>query len=41
MCIRDRSEVLVGVVVMSVYVVAINIGVWQPLYRLAETRYKL
>jgi ABC-type anion transport system duplicated permease subunit len=28
-------------VVMSVYVVVINISVWQPLYRLAETRYKL
>jgi len=37
----DLPEVLVGVVVMSFYVVVINISVWQPLYRLAETRYKL
>ncbi len=37
----NLPEVLVGVAVMSVYVVALNIGVWQPLYRLAETRYKL
>jgi NitT/TauT family transport system permease protein len=37
----DLPEVLVGVVVMSVYVVVINVSVWQPLYRLAETRYKL
>ena len=37
----DLAEVLVGVAVMSFYVVIINISVWQPLYRLAETRYKL
>jgi NitT/TauT family transport system permease protein len=37
----DLPEVLVGVVVMSFYVVVVNISVWQPLYRLAETRYKL
>jgi NitT/TauT family transport system permease protein len=37
----DLPEVLVGVVVMSCYVVAMNKLVWQPLYRLAETRYSL
>ena len=37
----DLADVLVGVVVMSFYVVVVNITVWQPLYRLAETRYKL
>jgi len=37
----DLPEVLVGVLVMSCYVVAINRLVWQPLYRLAETRYSL
>jgi NitT/TauT family transport system permease protein len=37
----DLPEVLVGVVVMSFFVVVVNVSVWQPLYRLAETRYKL
>jgi NitT/TauT family transport system permease protein len=34
-------EVLVGVVVMSVYVVGLNRLVWRRLYSLAETRYSL
>ncbi len=37
----DLPEVLVGVLVMSCYVVAMNRLVWQPLYRLAESRYSL
>ncbi len=37
----DLPKVLVGVAVMSFYVVLINVLVWQPLYRLAETRYSL
>jgi NitT/TauT family transport system permease protein len=35
------AEVLVGVLVMSLFVVATNRVVWQPLYRIAETRYSL
>jgi NitT/TauT family transport system permease protein len=35
------DKVLVGVIVMSFYVVAINRVLWRPLYRLAETRYAL
>ena len=35
------GEVLVGVIVMSVYVVIVNRLVWRPLYHLAETRYSL
>ena len=37
----DFPQVLVGVVVMSVYVVGLNRLVWRRLYRLAETRYAL
>jgi NitT/TauT family transport system permease protein len=39
--IGDFPHVLIGVVVMSVYVVALNRLVWRRLYRLAETRYSL
>ena len=39
--IGDFPEVLIGVVVMSVYVVGLNRLVWRRLYRLAETRYSL
>ncbi|MDQ6617084.1 MAG: ABC transporter permease subunit [Actinomycetota bacterium] len=35
------DKVLVGVIVMSFYVVAINRLLWRRLYRLAETRYAL
>ena len=38
---RGLPEVLVGVAVMSVYVVGLNRLVWRRLYRLAETRYSL
>jgi len=33
--------VLIGVSVMSVYVVGLNRLVWRRLYHLAETRYSL
>jgi NitT/TauT family transport system permease protein len=35
------GEVLVGVIVMSVYVVVVNRLVWRPMYHLAQTRYSL
>jgi NitT/TauT family transport system permease protein len=35
------DKVLVGVIVMSFYVVAVNRLVWRRLYRLAESRYSL
>jgi NitT/TauT family transport system permease protein len=31
---------VLGVAVMSVFVVALNRTVWRPLYRLAERRYR-
>ncbi|GAA1914949.1 ABC transporter permease [Streptantibioticus ferralitis] len=37
----DFPKILVGVTVMSVYVVALNRLLWRRLYRLAETRYAL
>ena len=37
----DFHQILTGVAVMSVYVVALNRLVWRRLYRLAETRYSL
>lgn len=37
----DMTRVLVGVIVMSVYVVGLNRLFWRRLYRLAETRYSL
>ncbi|MBB4925140.1 ABC transporter permease [Kitasatospora kifunensis] len=37
----DFPKILVGVTVMSVYVVALNRVLWRRLYRLAETRYAL
>ena len=39
--VGDFPEVLIGVAVMSVYVVALNRLVWRRLYGLAETRYSL
>src|SRR5579863_4572962 len=39
--VGDFPRVLVGVAVMSVYVVGVNRLVWRPLYRLAEGRYSL
>ncbi|WP_269855138.1 ABC transporter permease [Streptomyces sp. RPT161] len=37
----DFPKILVGVTVMSVYVVALNRLLWRRLYHLAETRYAL
>lgn len=37
----DMARVLVGVIVMSVYVVGLNRLFWRRLYRLAETRFSL
>jgi NitT/TauT family transport system permease protein len=39
--VGNFPQVLIGVAVMSVYVVGLNRLVWQRLYRLAETRYAL
>ena len=39
--VGDFPEVLIGVAVMSVYVVGLNRLVRRRLYRLAETRYSL
>ncbi|MDP9073415.1 MAG: ABC transporter permease subunit [Actinomycetota bacterium] len=35
------DKVLVGVIVMSFYVVVVNRALWRPLYRLSETKYSL
>ena len=37
----DGSQVLLGIAVMSLFVIAMNRLVWRPLYHLAETRYHL
>jgi len=37
----DKAEVLIGVIVMSFYVVVVNRLVWRRLYHLAETKYSL
>jgi NitT/TauT family transport system permease protein len=37
----DFARWLIGVAVMSVYVVLLNRACWQPLYRLAGRRYTL
>jgi NitT/TauT family transport system permease protein len=39
--IGDFPRVLIGVAVMSVYVVGLNRLVWRRLYRLAESRYSI
>jgi NitT/TauT family transport system permease protein len=39
--VGDFAKVLVGIAVMSVYVVGLNRLVWRRLYRLAETRFSL
>jgi NitT/TauT family transport system permease protein len=39
--VGNFPEVLIGVAVMSVYVVGLNRLVWRRLYRLAETRYSM
>jgi NitT/TauT family transport system permease protein len=37
----DYPRVVLGIVVMSIFVVAINRLFWRPLYRLAERRFRL
>jgi NitT/TauT family transport system permease protein len=37
----DHPRVVLGIVVMSVYVVAFNRLVWRPLYRLSERRFRM
>src|SRR5215469_969233 len=37
----DTPRVVLGIVVMSIFVVAFNRLVWRPLYRLAERRFRL
>jgi NitT/TauT family transport system permease protein len=37
----NLAEVLIGVIVMSFYVVVINRLLWRRLYRLSETKYSL
>jgi NitT/TauT family transport system permease protein len=37
----DHPRVVLGIVVMSVFVVAFNRLVWRPLYRLSERRFRL
>jgi NitT/TauT family transport system permease protein len=37
----DFARVLIGVIVMSIFVVGLNRLVWRPLYRIAETRFSL
>ena len=39
--VGDFPQVLIGVAVMSVYVVGLNRLVWRRLYHLAETRYSI
>jgi NitT/TauT family transport system permease protein len=39
--VGDFPKVLIGVSVMSVYVVGLNRLVWRRLYHLAETRYSI
>ena len=36
----DYPRIVLGVAVMSVFVVALNRSIWRPLYRLAERRYR-
>lgn len=37
----DWPQIIVGIAIMSLYVVLLNRLVWKPLYYLAETRYRL
>ena len=39
--VGDAPRLLIGVIVMSFYVVATNIALWQRLYRLSERRFSL
>jgi NitT/TauT family transport system permease protein len=37
----DQPRVVLGIVVMSIFVVAVNRLVWRPLYRVSERRFRL
>ena len=37
----DHPRVVLGIVVMSVFVVATNRLIWRPLYRLSERRFRM
>jgi NitT/TauT family transport system permease protein len=37
----DYPRVVLGIAVMSVFVIAVNRLLWRPLYRIAEERYRL
>jgi NitT/TauT family transport system permease protein len=37
----DYPRVVLGIAVMSVFVIAVNRMLWRPLYRIAEERYRL
>src|SRR6202022_1163572 len=37
----DQARVVLGIVVMSIFVVCFNRLVWRPLYRLAERRFRM
>ena len=37
----DYPRVVLGIAVMSVFVIAVNRLLWRPLYRVAEDRYRL
>jgi NitT/TauT family transport system permease protein len=37
----DYPRVVLGIVVMSIFVVSINRVLWRPLYQLAERRFRL
>jgi NitT/TauT family transport system permease protein len=39
--VGDAARILIGVVVMSIFVVGLNRLVWRPLYALAERRFSL
>lgn len=38
---QNQGQIIVGIAVMSVFVILLNRTVWRPLYTLAETRYRL
>nr|WP_264960792.1 ABC transporter permease subunit [Mycobacterium kiyosense] len=39
--VGDSPRLLIGVIAMSLYVVTMNVVLWQPLYRLSERRFSL
>jgi NitT/TauT family transport system permease protein len=37
----DYHRVVLGIAVMSIFVITMNRTLWRPLYRIAEERYRL